>query len=214
MTDRTLGTQERSMRLGSGIGSAAALVTGPKAVRIGRGAGAGLVSSLELAPGMSAIKSPTAPISDAERLAPLNAEALGGQRIFVVGPEGASSTRAIRIRGNLVTYDTRAPASGGMVKQDMGVIVNQFGDKGSAAAPPGDWLTGTHGQPDGAFLGQYAEPRFYFREKGFGPYQGWSGYNVGEGFPSPSTNRPLVVNWCYSSCARLPPLDPVPPGKQ
>jgi RHS repeat-associated protein len=219
VTDRTLGRRERSTRLGSALGTAAAFLAGPKAVRIGRAGGARLAGGLEPAPGPPAIKStegwqPKADITEADMLAPLKAEALGGQRIWVVGPEGASTTRGIRFRGNLVAYDGLAPATGGMVKQDMGVIANQFGGKGATAGTLGDWVTGTHGQPDGAFLGRYAEPKFYFREVKIGPHTGWSVYNVGQGFPSPSTTRPLVLNWCYSSAARLPPLDPMPPGNQ
>lgn len=202
VTDRALGTTERSERLGSGIGSLAAAATGPKAFKLGGKLGGG-VPSLPAKPGLSV---PT----EADMLAPLNAEDLGGTRIWLVGPEGAPTTRAIRIRGNLVTYDTQAPATGSGVKQDMGAIANQFGGKGLPSNPPGDWATGTHGTPTGEFLGPHAEPKFFYSERGYGQFQGWRVHNVGAGPLPPTGARPLVLNWCYSSSVRLPPVDPVP----
>jgi hypothetical protein len=143
---------------------------------------------------------------EAESLAALNAEKAGGQRVFIVGPEGASSTRAIRIRGNLVTYDTVAPANRGGVEADMKVIRNIFGSGGA-------WLTGTHGNPQGQYGGELSDPKFFARESQFGRYSGWTVKDATK-FTDPlslpgGANSPnvTVYNWCYSSSV------PVKPGK-
>jgi hypothetical protein len=156
------------------------------------------------ATGAGAFKALPAGPTEAEMLAPLNAESLGGTRIWIVGPEGASSTRAIRIRGNVVTYDTLAPAGHARVKADMEVIANNFGGKGNPSAPPGDWVSGTHGSPQGEYRGPLSEPRFFFRDRGQGQFRGWRVHDINKGMPLADPNRPLVLSWCYSSSACLP----------
>jgi hypothetical protein len=140
-------------------------------------------------------------LQNPQSMAPLNAEQLGGQRVWVVGPEGASSTRAIRIRGNLVTYDTVAPANQGRVRADMKVIANIFNSQGTLVNPnaPGIWWTGTHGTPEGDFGD--VEGRFLKQERGYGRYYGWTPQNArgaGADFFS-DTNTPTVMMWCFSS---------------
>lgn len=133
-------------------------------------------------------------------MAALDAEALGGQRIFLVGEEGAASTRAIRINGNQITYDTLAPAKQGMVRADMKAIRNIIGEEA-------DWWTGTHGNPAGQFGGGHLEYRFFQRESGFGRAYGYKVRDVAGVSQStvlaPPT-RPTVYSWCYSSAAFLP----------
>ncbi|HEY5741738.1 MAG TPA: SpvB/TcaC N-terminal domain-containing protein [Terrimicrobiaceae bacterium] len=151
-------------------------------------------------------KAGTAP-TEAESLAPQNAEALQGQRIWIVGEEGASTTRAIRIKDNRVTYDTNAPAHPDLVAEDMGVIGNnlklQDGVRGQ-----GTWITGTHGTPAGEFGGSLSDPSFYARESRFGPAFGWQVEYAGE-FTDASQlpsggDKPVVYNWCYSSACVKP----------
>ena len=143
--------------------------------------------------------------SDSEPLAPLRAEVLGGQRVWLVGPEGASSTRAIRINGNTVTYDTRAPAGDGRVRADMKAIANNLGVS-DEAMQRGNWWTGTHGLPEGDFMGSLLQPRFYTKERQFGTYYGWNVINVSEFTrfeiqfdDSAATGTPTVYAWCFSS---------------
>lgn len=149
-------------------------------------------------------ESVTKSLASDQSLAPLKAESLGGRRIFIVGPEGASSTRAIRIRGNLITYDTLAPAGQGKVRADMKIIANQFGGRGNPVSLMGDWMSGTHGNPMGQFGGSLSEPRFFTRERGFGKYYGWQ---VRDATKVPLSgldlSRPTVLNWCYSSSCKF-----------
>jgi RHS repeat-associated protein len=149
-------------------------------------------------------------VTEAESLAPLNAEKLGGQRVFLVGPEGASSTRAIRVRGNLVTYDTRAPGNQGRVRADMQAIANSLGFGGANSAFQGTWLTGTHGNPEGQFGGDLRKPEFFKQERGYGRYYGWDVKDVGQ-HSDPSMlpggsqpPNPTVYSWCYSSAVPAP----------
>jgi RHS repeat-associated protein len=136
-----------------------------------------------------------------ESYAPLKSEALGNQRLFVVGPEGASSTRAMRMMDNLVTYDTKAPSSRGMVRQDMGVIANNYNLRGGRT---GVWITGTHGTPGGEFGGVHTDPNFLRRERQFGGRLGFqvrSFQGIYQSLDNPT--QPFVLNWCYSSSCLL-----------
>jgi RHS repeat-associated protein len=145
----------------------------------------------------------------ADALAAWEAEALGGQRVYLVGPGGASTTRGIRIRGNVITYDTAAP-SGSQVRADMAAIANIRGIRGQSFVRQGDWWSGTHGTSSGAFGGvEHLEPRFYYLDRGMGKYYGW---NVRDISPysessfrllSEGLERPTVFNWCYSSSCLL-----------
>jgi RHS repeat-associated protein len=148
-------------------------------------------------------------LKNPESMAALNAEKLGGQRVWIVGPDGASTTRAIRIRGNLVTYDTVAPAGQQRSRADMRVIANMFNNQGRLVTPgtPGKWWTGTHGGPEGEFGEQ--EPRFLKQEKQYGPHYGWTTRDArapGANFFS-DTDTPTVLSWCFSSawCIRNGP---------
>jgi len=134
-----------------------------------------------------------------DALAPLRAEALGGERIWYVGPEGASSTFGVRFRGNLITYDTTASAAASGVRRDMKVISNTLGGE------TGIWVTGTHGTSAGAFGGQHLEPRFFRSERQFGQYYGWDVVDVATtGIPlNPCV--PTVLNWCFSSAGTAKP---------
>jgi RHS repeat-associated protein len=161
-------------------------------------------------------KAPPAPppveddvLQNPESMAVLNAERLGGQRVWIVGPEGASTTRVIRFNGNVVTYDTVAPAGQNPLRADMQVIANIFNSQGRTVTPDtrGIWWTGTHGTPEGEF--GPVDDRFLRRERGFGRYYGWNPQDArsnGADFFSDS-NRPTVLNWCFSSawCIRNGP---------
>jgi RHS repeat-associated protein len=199
--------QLASYRLGQGLiaGSNAAMIV----IASSPGAqGAGPVEEEVLT------KAPPPPpetdvLQSPESMAPLNAEKLGGQRVWIVGPDGASSTRAIRIRGNLVTYDTVAPAGQQRSRADMRVIANMFNNQGRLVTPgaPGKWWTGTHGGPEGDFGDQ--ESRFLKQERQYGPHYGWSTQDArapGVDFFS-DTDTPTVLSWCFSSawCVRNGP---------
>jgi hypothetical protein len=136
-------------------------------------------------------------------LAALRAEALGGKRLFIVGPEGASSTRAIRFSGNRITYDTAAPLKTGQVRQDMKVIANNL-----VSSDQQVWWTGTHGTPTGEFGGvQQLDPKMFRRERGFGRYYGWDVKYVANSTRAAilSGHKALVTvyDWCFSSSCFL-----------
>ena len=159
------------------------------------------------AAGITAVtKAPQATEGDA--LAAIRAEGAAGERVFHVGPSGASSTRAIRIAGNRITYDTLAPATQNLVKQDMGIIANRLAEGSNPAW--GTWLTGTHGKPWGGFGGSLLEPKFFYRERGFGRFYGLNVVDVSRGpaeiLPGADLSRPTIFAWCYStSCFLSPP---------
>ena len=134
--------------------------------------------------------------------AALRAEATGGQRVFFVGPKGASTTRVIRFNGNRITYDTQAPGGRKMVEFDMRIIRNRIGQDA-------DWWTGTHGTPEGRFGDpDLLEGKFLRTDTGLGPYRGFNVKNVTSATKdtilAPPTT-PTVYSWCYSSCSFLPP---------
>jgi RHS repeat-associated protein len=140
-------------------------------------------------------------LQNPESMAAINAEKLGGQRVWIVGPDGASSTRAIRVRGNLVTYDTVAPAGQKRVRADMQVIANIFNSQGMMVNPsaPGNWWSGTHGTPEGNFGD--VEGRFLRQERNYGPLYGWTPLDArgpGANFFS-DQKTPAVMMWCFSS---------------
>ena len=168
-------------------------------------ADAALLSS---APADAALTTKSIGVTEAESLAPLNAEQLGGTRVWLVGPEGASSTRALRFNENRITYDTRAPAGQGMVRADMKAVRNNLG-LSEGSAPAGEWVTGTHGNPEGAFGGALAEPKFFNQERGYGGFYGFrvtDATKPGFVFPQGQPAVPTVYSWCYSSatCLRTP----------
>jgi RHS repeat-associated protein len=137
-------------------------------------------------------------ITEAHSWAALDAEALGGSRVFLVGPGGASTTRAIRFNGNQITYDTQAPA-GAMVRQDMKAIQNMLGKR------PADWLTGTHGGPDGQ-LDLFE--RFFYQDRQMGRNYSYNVRNVGDMSPQERLaypEVPTVYHWCYSSACFVTP---------
>ena len=137
--------------------------------------------------------------SAGENLAALKADQyLEGETVYLVGPEGSSSTRRIRIADNRVTYDTRAPDTAKKVARDMWAIRNKMGLK----FKEGDWWTGTHGKPDGTFGN--AEPNYFYRERKIGGREGWNVHHTTElpnGFSllDGGLERPTVYNWCFSS---------------
>lgn len=148
----------------------------------------------------------TGQLTPAERAAlpntALEAEKLGGNRVWLVGPEGGGTARAVRQVGLSVTYDTAAPSSLKMVRQDMGAIRNAFGLQGR-----GNWWTGTHGTPLGEFGGEEAVPRWYSRESRFASYYGLHAIDAGAMDPadvmSRAVTQPTVFNWCFSSASFL-----------
>ena len=145
-------------------------------------------------------------LADAESMAPLRAEAIGGERVWLVGPGGAGTTRAIRIVGQRITYDTAAPATSGMVKQDMGAMRNIMNRNGGPYLR-GNWWSGTHGNPAGEFGGRLLEYRFIKVDRGVAPHQGWQALNVFRQTRSSvlggTLQRPTAFSWCFSSA----PLD-------
>jgi RHS repeat-associated protein len=198
-----LAEQLSRYRLGIGLIGAGNAMTNLAASGFGQPAQAGVEPIDE----ELTFKAPSTPpvedevLQNPQSMAPLNAEQLGGQRVWVVGPQGASTTVAIRLRGNIVTYDTVAPANQGRVRADMQVIANIFNSQGTPVSPDarGIWWTGTHGTPEGEF-GAF-EDRFLRRERGFGRFYGWTPLNArgpdADFFSDP--NRPTVLNWCFSS---------------
>ena len=140
--------------------------------------------------------------TEAEAYAPLNAEALGGERVWFVGPEGSSTTRGVRIRGNVITYDTAAPATRNQVSYDMRAIRNRLGLTREEFG--GEWYTGTHGTPAGEFgaTGQL-QANWYYRERVEGRFTGWNVKNVADYdqflLRSQQVTKPTVFNWCFSS---------------
>jgi RHS repeat-associated protein len=150
--------------------------------------------------GTLGIKSTGKVITEAESYAALNAEAAGGTRLWIVG-ETVENTYAIRINGNRITYDTLAPANQGKVRSHMKVIMNNLSE-GEA-----DWWTGTHGTPEGHFMGEHLEFKFFRQERGYGRYYGYNVKNVyGQSRASilAAAERPTVYSWCYSSSCFLP----------
>jgi RHS repeat-associated protein len=163
------------------------------------------------APGGRPFKAKAIEATEAESWAPVRAEALGGQRIWLAGPAGGgeSITRGLRISGNRVTYDTRAPGSAKQVKRDMGAIANHLGMRGQGSVRRGDWWTGTHGTPAGQFgTPSLLEHNFIKRERVFAPFYGWTARNVYNQPRSTVLNgaleRPTAYSWCYSSSCFLP----------
>jgi hypothetical protein len=144
--------------------------------------------------------------TEAEALAALRAETVDGERVWLVGPGGAETTRAIRIVGQRVTYDTAVPATGGMVRQDMGAIRNIMNRNGGPYLR-GNWWTSTHGNPDGSFDGRLLEHRFMKVDRGLARYEGWNGRNVygqtRDSVLGSSLQRPTAFSWCYSSSCFL-----------
>ena len=141
-------------------------------------------------------------LQNPQSMAPLNAEQLGGQRVWVVGPEGASSTSSDLVSVATLSPTTQAgSANQGRVRADMKVIANIFNSQGTPVNPnaPGIWWTGTHGTPEGDFGN--VEGRFLKQESGYGRYYGWAPLNArgpGADFFS-DTNKPTVMMWCFSS---------------
>jgi RHS repeat-associated protein len=142
--------------------------------------------------------------TEAESWAAHKAEQLLGgtsKRVFLVGPEGASTTRGIRVAGKRITYDTRAPAGQGMVRADMKAIRNMTGSERST------WWTGTHGTPFGDFGGGpgmgLLKYGFLRTERGFARFYGYQVRNVyGESRYAVLSGRleqPTIYSWCYSS---------------
>ena len=149
-------------------------------------------------------------ISELDAGAALAAEAAGGERIWLVGPEGASTTRGLRFVGNRISYDTFAPGQIIKVRQDMGAIQNYLGLRGDGFLRQGDWFTGTHGMPEGAFGGEHLEYRFVRTDRQVGPHYNWNVKNVYGKDPaqilSGGLERPTVYAWCYSTNSFLSKL--------
>jgi RHS repeat-associated protein len=140
-------------------------------------------------------------ITDAEALLAVRAERIGGSRVWIVGPEGASTTRAIRINGTRITYDTAAPAGASAMNKEMRVISNMLGGQ------KGIWYTGTHGNGLGEFGGDLLEGNFFRQERLAGAFRGFTVRDVSV-IPRETvlgaTTRPTVYSWCYSSSCFLP----------
>jgi RHS repeat-associated protein len=153
----------------------------------------------QLLPGPT--QSSTDATQNADSMALLNAEAQGAKPILFVGPQGASTTRAIDFNfdTNEVTYVTQAPAGTKLVKADMQIIINNALDRVPQGAGKPYWLTGTHGTPEGEYGGPYLEPKFFHRESQFGDKYGYDVANVSKANETPlDRNRIIVKNWCYS----------------
>jgi RHS repeat-associated protein len=145
--------------------------------------------------------------TESESYAPLNADASGGTRLWIVG-EDVSSTYAVRINGNRITYDTLAPGKQGAVRAHMEVLMNNLGEgkanwwNGPRGTPKADWWTGTHGNAEGAFGGKYLEYTFIKQERNYGRFYGYNVknvYNQSRASVLAPPERPTVYSWCYSS---------------
>jgi RHS repeat-associated protein len=141
----------------------------------------------------------------------LKAEALGGTRLWLVGPEGASTTRGLRIVGDRITYDTIAPAKAVKVRQDMGALSNHLGLRGDGFFRRGTWWTGTHGTPTGEFGGvKLWDEKLIRTDRQIGHFYNWDVQNVYDYRQDPARilsfglERPTVYAWCFSSSCFLP----------
>jgi RHS repeat-associated protein len=132
---------------------------------------------------------------------PVNMEAVGGQRLFIVGTE-VGTTRVVRVNGNQITYDSAVVGGQKMMRADMEIIQNNFG------ARNGDWWSGTHGTMDGEFMGEHLDFSLYKTDKGIGSFYGWNVKNVSgvskTTILSGGLERPTVYAWCFSSVCFLP----------
>ncbi len=127
---------------------------------------------------------------------------LGGGRYMITDSRGE---RIIRIKDNLVTYDTPAPASGNGVRADMKIIAELTGisKDGRKTGKIGSWYTGTHGTPEGNIGGTHLDEAFFRRERKIGPFEGFGVLDVAKSGPIPmkplANDRVCVLNWCFSS---------------
>jgi hypothetical protein len=138
--------------------------------------------------------------TEAHSLAPLRAEAAGGQRVWLVGPAGAQSTVGVRYHsGGIVTFDTPIKSGGQAADRYAKAIENHLGLKG---ASPKQWWSGNHGSPSGAWI---PEERFFRQDRGALEGRrggGWSvrnSYTMGAGRNGPDPPACSVFAWCYST---------------
>jgi hypothetical protein len=155
---------------------------------IQNGGGAGLAATTRAARG----------VTEAEALAPLQAEALGGQRIWYVGPEGAGGTVGLRYHADgLVTADTMISGKFAGVRRYSGIIENHLGVRGPT---PKLWLSGVHGTPEGLMTRSI---RFLNQDMEVLGRRTTSGWTVGDVLNPGGTkvDDPAVtfLSWCNSS---------------
>jgi RHS repeat-associated protein len=136
--------------------------------------------------------------TEAEALAPLQAETVGGQRVFYAGPEGAGSTVGLRYHeGGLVTADTIFPARFAGVRRYSGIIENHLGLRGPT---PKLWLSGVHGTPQGLLT---REVRFLHIDREVLGRRTTSGWTVGDvlnpGGVTVEDPAATFLAWCHST---------------